>query len=56
MCLNEKCSKVRVSKNLSGTFLVQIGLKRGDALLPLLSNFLNTVPSGRSKKTRKDWN
>jgi hypothetical protein len=39
MCLNETYSKVRIGKHLSDSFPVQNGLKRGDALSPLLFNF-----------------
>jgi retron-type reverse transcriptase len=39
MCLNETYSKVRVGKHLSDEFSIQNGLKQGDALSPLLSNF-----------------
>jgi hypothetical protein len=39
MCLNETYSRVRLGKNLSDKFTVQNGLKQGDALPPLLSNF-----------------
>jgi hypothetical protein len=39
MCLNETYSKVRVAKLLSDKFPIQNGLKQGDALSPLLSNF-----------------
>jgi hypothetical protein len=39
MCLNETCSRVRVRKILSDKFLIQNGLKQGDALSPLLFNF-----------------
>jgi hypothetical protein len=39
MCLNETCSKVCVGKHLADTFPIQIGLKQGDALSPLLFNF-----------------
>jgi hypothetical protein len=39
MCLNETCSKVRIGKHLSDSFLIQNGLKQGDALSPLLFNF-----------------
>jgi hypothetical protein len=39
MCLNEAHSKVRISKYLSDHFLIQNGLKHGDALSPLLFNF-----------------
>jgi hypothetical protein len=37
--LNETYSKVRIGKHLSDTNSIQSGLKQGDALTPLLSNF-----------------
>jgi hypothetical protein len=40
MCLNEIYSKVCVGKLLSGKFLIQNGLKQGDALSLLLFNFV----------------
>ena len=39
MCLNEIYSRVREGKHLSGTFPVKNGLKKGDALSPLIFNF-----------------
>jgi len=39
ICLNKICSRVWVSKHLSDIFPIRNGLKQGDALLPLLSNF-----------------
>jgi hypothetical protein len=39
MCLNETYSRVRVGKHLSDRFPIKNGLKEGDALSPLLSNF-----------------
>jgi hypothetical protein len=39
MCLNETYSKVRIGKHLSDSFVIQNGLKQGDALSPLLFNF-----------------
>jgi len=39
MCLNETYSRVRVGKNLSDMFPIRNGLKRGDALSPLLFTF-----------------
>jgi hypothetical protein len=54
MCLNETYSRVRIGKNLSDKFTVQNGLKQGDALSPLLFNFALDMPSGGSKRNRKD--
>jgi hypothetical protein len=39
MCLNETYNKIRIGKHLSVSFPIQIGLKQGDALSPLLFNF-----------------
>jgi hypothetical protein len=39
MCLNETYSGVRIGKHLSDSFLIQSGLKQGDALSPLLFCF-----------------
>jgi hypothetical protein len=39
MCLNETYSTVRIGKYQSDKFLIQNGLKQGDALSPLLLNF-----------------
>jgi hypothetical protein len=39
MCLNEMYSKVPRDTHLSHNFPIQNGLKRGDALSPLLLNF-----------------
>jgi hypothetical protein len=39
MGLNETYSKVHKGKNLSDRFPIQISLKRGDALSPLLFSF-----------------
>jgi hypothetical protein len=38
MCLNETHSKVRTSKHLSDTFLIENGVNHGDALSALLLN------------------
>jgi len=40
MFLTETYSSVRVGKNLSDMFPVRNGLKEGDALSPLLFNFV----------------
>jgi len=40
MCVNENCSRVRVGKLLPDMFSVGNGLKQGDAVSPLLLNFV----------------
>jgi hypothetical protein len=40
MCLNETYSKVRIGTYLPDNFPIQNGLKQGDALSPLLFNFV----------------
>jgi hypothetical protein len=40
LCLTEMHSRVRVGKNLSDRFPIRNGLKQGDALTPLLFNFV----------------
>jgi hypothetical protein len=40
MCLNETYSKAHTGKHLSDSFSIQNGLKQGDALSPLLFNFV----------------
>jgi hypothetical protein len=40
MCLNGTYSKVRIGKHLCDNFPVPNGLKQGDALSPLLFNFV----------------
>jgi len=39
MCLTETYSRVRVGKNLIDMFHIKNGMKKGDALTPLLFNF-----------------
>ena len=39
MSLSETYSRVRVGKNVSDRFPIRNGLKQGDALTPVLSNF-----------------
>jgi hypothetical protein len=39
MCLSETNSTVCIGTHLSGSFPIQIGLKQGDALSPLVLNF-----------------
>jgi hypothetical protein len=40
ICLNETYSKVRIGKHLSDRFPIQNDLRQGDALSPLLFNFV----------------
>ena len=46
MCLNETYNTVWVGKPLSNMFPIRNGLKQGDALSPLLSNLLQSMPLG----------
>jgi hypothetical protein len=56
ICLNKTYNKVCIDKSLSQAFLVQNGLKQGNALSSVLFNLLQNMPSRRSKKIKKDWN
>jgi hypothetical protein len=40
MCLNEAYFKIQIGINLSDVYAVHNGQKQGDALLPLLFNFV----------------
>ena len=40
ICLTETYSRVRLDKNLSVMFPIRNGSKQGDALSPLVSNFV----------------
>jgi hypothetical protein len=53
MCLNATYSRVRVGKHLSDTFPIKNGLKEGDALSPLLFNFLRNMLLGGFRQTRR---
>jgi hypothetical protein len=50
MCLNEICSKICIGKHLSESFPIQNGLKQGDALSSLFSNF---VPEYANSKVQE---
>jgi hypothetical protein len=54
ICLNETYSKGHIGKHLSDSFPIQSGLKQGDALSPLLFNFLRNMPIRRSSIMRWD--
>jgi hypothetical protein len=54
MCLNETCSRICIGKTLSDKFTIQNGLKQRDALSQLLLTLLWNMPSGGSKRNRKD--
>jgi hypothetical protein len=53
MCLNETYSRVCIEKNLSDKFLIQNGLKQGDALSPLLFNFAFAYAIGRVQEKQE---
>ena len=52
MSLTETYSRVRVGKNLSDMFPIRNGLKRGDALSPMLFNFALEYAIRRVKVNR----
>jgi hypothetical protein len=54
MSLNETYSKVRIGKYLFDGFPIQNGLKQGDALSPLLFNFVLEYAVRKVQETRWD--
>jgi len=52
MSLIEMYSRARVGKNSFDRYPIWYGLKQGDALTPLLFNFVYITPLGVFKKTR----
>jgi hypothetical protein len=54
MCLNETHNKVWTGKYFSDSFPIQTGLKQGDALSPLLLDFVLDYTIRKVQKTR--WN
>jgi hypothetical protein len=46
-CFNETYSKVRIGKQLSGSFLIQNSLKQRAALSPVLFNFASEYSIGK---------
>jgi hypothetical protein len=57
--LNETYSKVRIVEYLSDTFLIQSGLKQGDALSPLFFTFVLDYAFRRGQENqvglKLDW-
>jgi hypothetical protein len=56
MCLNNTYSKVCIGKYLSDTFPIQNGLKQGDALSPLFSNFALEYAIRKVQENQVDGN
>jgi hypothetical protein len=54
MLINETYGKVCIGKHLSDNFPIQNGLKQGDALLPLLFNFVLEYVIRKVGETRWD--
>ena len=52
MCLSETYSRVRVGQFLSDAFPIHCGLKQGDELSPLLSNFALEYAIRRAQENR----
>jgi hypothetical protein len=52
MCLNETNSKICIGKHLSDKFSTQNGLKQGDALSPLLFNFVLEYAIGKVQENQ----
>jgi hypothetical protein len=53
VCLSESSSRVRAGKHLSDKFPIKNGLKQGDALLPLLFNFVLEYAIRRVQATQE---
>jgi hypothetical protein len=56
MCLNEIYSKACIGKHLSDSFLIQIFLKQGDDLSPLLTNCTLEYAIRKVQENRSDQN
>jgi hypothetical protein len=55
MCLNETYSRVQVGKHLSDRFPIKNGFKQGDALSPLLFNFVLEYASRRLQTSKEGF-
>jgi len=55
LSLNETYIEVRTGKNNSDLFLIQIGLREGDALLSLLCKFASEYVIRKDKNIKRNW-
>jgi hypothetical protein len=54
MCLKQTHNEARIEENLTGAFLIQNGLREGDALSQFLFNFALEYPVRKVKENQKE--